>query len=149
MEQQTVIQKIQIPYKYTSGQALLRFFRGLIKQQIWASCCGSCGRVHVPPTEFCGRCWQSISDWQELPAKGELISYTTRQFSLDTSFTKSPKAFGLIKLEGADTSFVHLIAEVEAQKLFTVKRVEAIWREKRKGSIFDIAYFVPADSKFA
>jgi len=115
---------------------MARFLTGLAERHLWATRCESCGRVYVPPLGFCGRCWREITEWRELPAEGELVSYTVRP-------TEPPQILGLIRLDGADTQLVHRLGEVEPKELEHVRRVRAVWREDRTGSILDIAYFAP------
>jgi uncharacterized OB-fold protein len=130
-------QKIRIPFRYTAGQALTRFLLGLAERQIWATRCSQCGRVYLPPLSFCGRCWQQITEWHELPPEGELVSYTLRPKGA------SGEMLGLIRLEGADTLLVHWLGEVGPDQLEQVARVRAVWSNEPKGGILDIAYFAP------
>ncbi len=133
-----VRQKIRIPFQYTTGRALTRFLQGLAERRIWATRCDGCGRIYVPPLGFCGRCWQPITEWRELPPHGELLSYTVRP-------GEPPTILGLIRLEGADTQLVHYLGEVSEDELERVTRVRVVWNEDRTGSIRDIAYFAPAE----
>jgi len=133
MGEWVVRQKIRIPFRYTAGRAMTRFLEGLAQQRVWATRCEGCGRVYVPPLGFCGRCWREIAEWLELPAEGELVSYTIRP----------PTILGLIRLDGADTYLVHRVGGVEPTEVERVRRVRAVWREDRTGSILDIAYFAP------
>ncbi|GBC81808.1 hypothetical protein HRbin10_00920 [bacterium HR10] len=136
MSEWIVRQKIRIPFQYTTGRALTRFLTGLAECRIWATRCAECARVYVPPRSFCGRCWREITEWRELPAEGEVMSYTVRP-------ADPPLILGLIRLDGADTALVHRLGEVEPEELERVVRVRAVWREDRTGSILDIAYFAP------
>jgi uncharacterized OB-fold protein len=56
---------------------------------------------------------------------------------------KAPFAYALIKLDGADTGFLHVLGEVDPGKIREGMRVEAVFAEERKGSPLDIAYFRP------
>lgn len=144
MSEWIVKQRIQIPFRYTTGRALTRFLEGLQERRIWASHCDSCDRVTVPPLSFCGRCWRKIENWRELPAEGELLSYTFTEIPLPELPDRSPIIFGLIRLDGADSHLVHLIDEVDPSELANVTRVRAVWRGERRGSILDISHFAPA-----
>jgi len=48
--------------------------------------------------------------------------------------------------DGADTGLAHLVAEYREGELRSGLRVEAVFREERKGDILDICYFRPARS---
>jgi uncharacterized OB-fold protein len=54
---------------------------------------------------------------------------------------KAPYTNGLIKLDGADTGFMHFVDETDIQKLLAKPRVEAVFAEERKGYPTDIDYF--------
>ncbi|MCS6817410.1 MAG: Zn-ribbon domain-containing OB-fold protein [Blastocatellia bacterium] len=136
MSEWVVHQRIRIPFEYTAGRTISRFLMGLAERRIWATRCGECGRVYVPPLGFCGRCWREIAEWRELPDEGELVSYTVRPI-------EPPVILGLIRLDGADTHLVHRLGEVEPTELEQVVRVRAVWRQERTGSILDIVYFAP------
>lgn len=49
----------------------------------------------------------------------------------------------LIRLEGADSLFVHCLGDHTQAHLKEGQPVAAVWREQRKGSILDIIYFKP------
>ncbi len=136
MREWVVRQKIRIPFQYTAGRALTRFLLGLAECRVWATRCDGCARVYVPPRGFCGRCWREIARWEEVPAEGELMSYAVRP-------TEPPVILGLIRLDGADSALVHYLGGVAPAELERVRRVRAVWREDRTGSILDIAYFAP------
>jgi len=56
---------------------------------------------------------------------------------------KTPFAYGIIKLDGAGTGFAHIIGEVSPKDLRIGMRVQAVFKDKRVGSILDIKYFKP------
>jgi uncharacterized OB-fold protein len=57
--------------------------------------------------------------------------------------TEPPLVYGIVQLDGADNGFVHLLGGVETEQLRIGMRVEAVFKEERKGSILDIKYFRP------
>jgi uncharacterized OB-fold protein len=54
-----------------------------------------------------------------------------------------PFAYGIIRLDRADTNFVHLIGGCEVDKIRNGMRLEAVFAENRDAGILDIAYFRP------
>ena len=52
-----------------------------------------------------------------------------------------PYGYGRIKLDGADSEFLHFLEESDIEKLKVGMRVEAVFEEKRTGSFRDIKYF--------
>ncbi len=79
----------------------------------------------------------------ELSDKGTLLSYTVVNYSEPYQPTTPPIIYGIIKLDGADTGFTHLLGEVDAEKLRIGMRVQAVFKEKREANIRDIKYFKP------
>jgi uncharacterized OB-fold protein len=56
-----------------------------------------------------------------------------------------PIVHAIIQLDGADTGLVHMLGEVEPEKLSIGMRVQAVFKPKkdRVASILDIKYFKP------
>ena len=55
-----------------------------------------------------------------------------------------PFAYALIRLDGADTSFLHAVDAGSEDSMKTGMRVRVRWAEESAGSILDIACFEPA-----
>ena len=56
----------------------------------------------------------------------------------------------MIRLDGTDVNFLHLIGGFDMSDLDTVRkkvkngmRVKAVWKKEKKGHILDIKYFTP------
>jgi hypothetical protein len=126
----SVRQRIEIPFQYTAGPAVTRFLQGLTDQKIVASVCSKCGRRSVPPLSFCGRCWQPVTEFRELTGTGQLLSYSS----------SADRTFGLIHLDGADSSFLHWVV-ADGGRLKIGSPVEPVWRSERSASILDIEHF--------
>ena len=54
-------------------------------------------------------------------------------------------AYAIIKLDGAGTGFLHVLGEVDLEKIKEGMRVKAVFAEERVGLPTDIAYFKPID----
>jgi hypothetical protein len=54
-----------------------------------------------------------------------------------------PIIYGIIQLDGADTGLLHMLGEVDLEQLKIGMRLQAVFQEKRVGSILDIKYFKP------
>jgi uncharacterized OB-fold protein len=104
------------------------------------------GRVLVPPLEYDPDTGESVVDgFVDVASTGTIetaawISEPLRKHPLQTPF-----AWVLVKLDGADTAFLHAL---DASKEQAVKgaRVQIRWRaaDDRKGHISDIECFEPA-----
>lgn len=137
--------RIAMPYRYFPGSVASRFFVELRDhQKIFGIRCTTCDIVYVPPEATCGRCFEQLEEWIEVGTQGFLETYTLTHYQLPIHPGPVPLMHGLIKLDGADTGFVHLLGEVNLQSIKIGMRMEAVFKEKREGTILDILYFRPA-----
>ena len=138
----TLRQKIEIPYNYVAGRAVTRFLLGLKEKVFCASVCGSCGRKNVLPLSFCGRCWKPIDRYEAVGPLGTLESFASVPGGVpELPQIAGPVIYGLIRLDGADTLLAHVVTADAEAEIHCGARVEAVWREKRSGSILDVAAF--------
>jgi hypothetical protein len=84
-----------------------------------------------------------MDQWVEVSHEGTLMSYTMVYQSEPSHPVKTPFAYGIIKLDGADTGFAHIIGEVNPKDLKIGMKVKAVFKDKRVGSILDISHFKP------
>ncbi len=140
----SIVTKLEVPYIHSAGVAGSRFLIELRdNQKITGTRCGSCNRVHVPAMSICDQCFKPVNEWVELAGKGTLASYAVVHKSEQAHPVPAPFAYGIIKLDGADTALCHLLGEVALDKIEMGMRVEPVFRDERKGSILDIRYFKP------
>lgn len=137
------------PTVYYVGKFRTKFFEELRdNKKIFGVRCAECDRVYVPPRATCPQCFNSLSEWRAVGNQGVLLTYSTIHY--DTRIQaiqpkKPPYTYGIIKLDGADTGFLHFIDEYEVhgRDLRIGARVEAVFKEVRTGSILDIVHFRP------
>lgn len=147
---------VNLTFNYAAGEAASRFLIALRdEKRIYGTRCPRCGRVLVPARSFCSRCYTDTSEWVEVGPRGTLIAYTPfpQPCSGDRKSADPllPKGEGrrenyglaLIHLDGADTNILHLLSATLLNSLAAGTRVEAVFAEKRSGSVLDIAYFRP------
>ena len=79
----------------------------------------------------------------ELSGKGTVDTFTVVRKGNAIQPMKAPFVYALIRLDGADTGFLHLLGEVDPESVKEGMRVEAVFAEERIGSPLDIAYFRP------
>ncbi|NIQ39232.1 MAG: DNA-binding protein [Proteobacteria bacterium] len=136
--------RIKVPYTWSVGETGSRFLTELRDHgKILGTKCTECGVVYLPPRKHCGRCFSETLRWIELGLEGTLVTHTVVRYSSSVMPMKSPFAYGIILLDGADTGLVHLLGEVKFDDIRTGMRVEAVLREERIGDIMDIKYFRP------
>lgn len=140
--------RLAMPYRYFPGPIPTRFFLALKDEaRIWGIRCSRCRTVYVPPEPTCGKCFSKLEEWVEVGKEGILQGYTVTRYSLPVHPVPAPVIYGLIKLDRADTALLHLLGEVQANDLQMGMRVEAVFREPRRGNILDIGYFRPLQKK--
>ena len=137
-------QDITVPYVYSMGAIGSRFFVELRdNKKIMAIKCPQCNRVYVPPRLTCARCFVNMEEWVELDGKGALLTYTMVNYPLPIHPVEAPFAYGVIKLDGADTGLTHMLGEVDFADIKIGMRLEPVFKENREGDILDIKYFRP------
>ncbi|MBM3156803.1 MAG: Zn-ribbon domain-containing OB-fold protein [Chloroflexi bacterium] len=105
--------------------------------------CPTCKKIYVPPRTHCPTCFARMSEWVNLSGKGTLETFTVVRYQEPYMPKEAPYAYGVIKLDGADTGIVHMIGGVDLDKIKVGTKMEPVFREQREGSILDIEYFKP------
>ena len=144
VEALTLKGQIKVPYTWSVGEVGSRFLVALRdEKQIIGNQCSECNTVYVPPRKNCGTCFREIGEdeWVELGPEGIVTAYTIVRYDYPVQPTKAPFAYVIIKLDGADVGFVHIIKE-DLDKLKNGVRVTAKFKEDRTGHILDIDSFV-------
>ncbi|MEM1538108.1 MAG: Zn-ribbon domain-containing OB-fold protein [Candidatus Nezhaarchaeales archaeon] len=142
--------ELKLPFRWSMGPVATRFFEEFKNKRIMGTRCPKCRRVLVPARMFCPRCFVDTTEWVEVSDKGTIRTFTIITFSFTGQVRKPPYIVGVIDLDGADVGFTHFIGGVDlsdlekaAREIKPGMRVQAVWREDRKGEILDIDYFKP------
>ncbi len=131
-------------FTYDAGAIRSKFLIGLRDQQkVMGIKCPNCGTVYVPARTTCDKCFVNMSDFVEVSNEGTLTTFSVINTAQDYYPAKTPFVYGIVKLDGADTGLVHLIGEVDPEKVKTGMRVKAVFNENRTAHINDIKYFKP------
>jgi uncharacterized OB-fold protein len=139
---------LAFPYTRSTGATLGRFFAGLCERRIIGRRAAD-GRVFVPPLEHDARSGEPLGDWVEVSPLGTVETHTWIEQPLPTHPRQKPFAYALVKLDGADTPFLHIVDAPTREAVFTGLRVRACWAEQRSGHIRDLAGFEPLTGDFA
>jgi uncharacterized protein len=101
----------------------------------------------MPARQSCSRCFKDASEWVEVGPAGTVETFTITRYKVphlpDT--VEPPTIFALIKLDGADTAFIHRLREIAHDQVKTGLRVQAVFAEVPQGNILDIDYFKPLE----
>jgi uncharacterized protein len=137
--------RIHVPYTWWAGETAGAFFTALRDgKNIMGRRCPKCGKTHVPPRKVCPICFEDGMEWVEVSSQGVLESFTVVRRQLASLPRKVPVVFGLIRLDGADTSVLHYVEAGNHQEIKIGMRLMAKFSDQRNGSINDIACFIPA-----
>jgi len=133
-------------YRYAVGQYGARFFTELRDHaRLMGVRCPECGRVYVPPRPVCGICYRELHEWVEVGPEGTIVGWTVVRIPFIDPMTGEqrpvPYGFAIIRLDGASTSLYHFLDETDERRIRVGRRVRAVFREKREGSLRDILHF--------
>lgn len=137
---------IAIPYKWVTGRAVGEFLGELRDHgRILGGRCGACGRVSAPPQNVCGRCFRKVEEMVPLSGEGRLVSWTVVRHPIMGAPLDPPYAIGAVRLDGADTEFLHLIRTDALDRLAAGQRMRAIFAppRSREGVLLDMLGFEP------
>jgi len=149
-EYRTLKTEVRFPYEVAYGATWTRFFEGLKDKKIYGTRCKECKRVLVPARSFCPRCFVTTDEWVEVKEEGTLVAWCYTNYRYFGMPIEPPFVTGLIRLDGTDVNFLHLIGGFDLSNFEEVSKtlrngikVKAVWSEERRGHILDIRYFEP------
>jgi uncharacterized protein len=135
----TTSHTVEFPYTRSVGPIIGAFLDGLQQGKILGS--RAAGRTLVPALEWDPNTGAPAEpDLVEVGPEGEITSWTWVAEPLATHPLDTPFAFALIKMDGADTSMVHVV-DASRDDVRTGARVRPRWRDDREGHIRDIEAF--------
>ena len=137
--------KLALPYSYFAGKVGSKFLIAIRdEKKIIGIKCNTCNKVFVPPRQTCDLCMEDIRDnWVDVQNTGEVLNYTVIRYADKHLPKKPPYVLALIKLDGADTSMVHVVEGVDVSEVKTGLRVQAVFADETTNTIMDIDHFEP------
>ena len=141
----TVEGKLALPYTYFAGKLGSRFITTIRDQKkIMGVKCPACNRVYIPPRQTCERDMTDLRDaWVDLKNTGEVVNFTVVRYNDRHLPRKAPFVLAMIKLDGADTPFAHILEGIEPDSVKIGMRVEAVFAKQTTNTILDIDHFQP------
>ena len=127
-------------YKRSSGPVMSEFFEALGQQKILGTK-SSAGKVFSPAAEFDPETNEPLKEMVEVGPGGVVESFSWIEHPQHHHLIKEPFAFALIKLDGADTSMLHMVTQCNETDLSIGSRVKANWSEIQEQRITDIKFF--------
>ncbi|HQL82491.1 MAG TPA: 3-keto-5-aminohexanoate cleavage protein, partial [Spirochaetota bacterium] len=138
--------KMALPYTYFAGRVGSKFITTIRDQKkIMGVKCPACGIVYLPPRQVCDKDFTDIRDnWVEVGKEGTVTNFTVVRYDDKHLPRKAPFVLALVKLEGADTPFMHIVEECPIDNVKIGMKVEAVFADKTTSTILDIDHFKPA-----
>jgi uncharacterized OB-fold protein len=138
---------VQLDYLYSAGQAASRFLRALADGKLIGQRCPVDGKVYFPTRGACPEHGvPTEGELVEVKDKGTIVSYSIVRVPSENLQVELPFAAVTILLDGADSTFTHVLSESRLEDVHMGMRVQAVWqpREQWTTSMRNIKYFKPA-----
>lgn len=135
---------LEYAYRRSTGPIIGRFLGSLKAGRIEGVRAPS-GKVIVPPLEYDPETGESCDEWVDVADAGVVTTWSWVAQPRATHPLKTPFAFALIQLDGADTALLHAVDAPGPDHLRTGARVRARWAKERVGFITDIECFEVID----
>ena len=137
--------KLALPYTYFAGRVGSKFLTTIRdEKKIMGIKCNKCNKVFVPPRQTCDVCMQDIRDnWVDVQNTGEVTNFTVVRYDDKHLPKKAPYVLAMIKLDGADTSLVHVVEGIDLDKAKIGMKVQAVFADETTSTIMDIDHFAP------
>jgi uncharacterized OB-fold protein len=138
---------LEYPYVRSTGPTIGSFLTGL-RDGVIVGTTGSGGRVIVPPTEYDPETSEDTTGTVEVGPGGTVTTWSWVSTPRFDAPLDRPFAWALVKLDGADTSLLHVVDAPGPDAMVTGMRVTAqfVPDGERTGSIKDLCCFVPEEA---
>ena len=135
--------ELSVSFRYTPGVGNTAFFEALRDRGVFlGSRCDDCAVTYLPARIFCERCLAELDPTVECGPEGEVVSWSIARRDVDDGELERPVTYGLVRLDGADTVFLHRL--LDGNEPAIGMRVRVVLAQQRDGSILDVEGFEPA-----
>ncbi|MET7621851.1 OB-fold domain-containing protein [Streptomyces sp. NPDC005408] len=139
---------VEFPFTRSLGPVQSAFLTGLRERTV-LGVKTSDGTVLVPPVEYDPVTADEIRDLVEVADTGTVTTWAWNPAPRRDQPLDAPFAWVLVRLDGADTSLLHVLDAPGPDAVRSGMRVRIRWAEERTGAITDIACFEPYESERA
>ena len=131
---------LEYPFNRTTGPVIGAYVAALGSGKI-VGIKGSDGRVICPPVEYDPRNGDPLTDLVMVGTSGTVTSWSWSGTPREGQTLKTEHALALIKLDGADTSMMHVVDVVSPDDISVGARVQARFSDERSGTFDDLICF--------
>jgi len=137
--------KMALPNQYFAGRVGSKFIISLRDEnKILGVKCNTCNKVYVPPREYCEKCLEKLDEnWIELGGEGVITNYTIVNYNDKHLPRRAPYILAMIKVDGADTPFAHIVEGIAPEDVKIGMRVKAFFADNTTNTILDLDHFEP------
>jgi uncharacterized OB-fold protein len=142
-----VLTPVQLDYLYSAGQAASRFLRAIADGKLIGQRCPVDGKVYFPTRGACPEHGvPTAGEIVPVADRGTIVSYSIVRVPSENLQVELPFAATTILLDGADSTFTHVLSECKLEEVHMGMRVQAVWqpRETWTTSMRNIKYFKPS-----
>lgn len=141
--------ELHAEFAWDTGVGIGSYLAALKDGIILGAYCSTCRKTVVPPRTVCEFCFRPMNHYVPLRDTGRIMTFSLCYVTWDVQRIKEPLIPAVIEIEGASPKhgILHLVNEVDPQKVKIGMRVQAVWKpaSQRQGAITDIRYFKPVE----
>lgn len=147
-------------YKWKAPKGYLDEFVAMLKEKkILGSLCKGCGRVYVPPREFCSRCFEKIEEKVIVSNYGKLLAFLVSPplqkgkvmiAGMDVvamGILKEGETIilGIVQFDGTSSKMVLPVLNTKPENVRVGMKVKAVFAEEPAGRLSDLVGVEPVD----
>jgi uncharacterized protein len=134
-----------IGIQHTASLPETAYLKALKEGKLLGGRTGKDGKLYFPAREADPATGRVLDEFVELPDKGTVTTFAIINIPFPGQRIKPPYVAAYVLLDGADIPFLHLVSDIEADKVRMGMRVEAVWRPREEWDfgIDNIEYFRP------
>ncbi len=134
-----------IGIQHTASLPETAYLKALKEGKLLGGRTGKDGKLYFPAREADPATGKVLDEFVELPDKGTVTTFAIINIPFPGQRIKPPYVAAYVLLDGADIPFLHLVSDIEADKVRMGMRVEAVWRPREEWDfgIDNIEYFRP------
>ena len=138
---------LEYPFVRSVGPVIGAFLTGLRDGKV-VGIKGTGGKVIVPPTEYDPDTGEETTELVDVGPEGTVTSWSWVPHPRRKHPLSQPFAWVLVRFDGADTSFLHVLPAADPAEVTTGMRVRPEFAPvaDRVGHVKDIRHFVAADA---
>jgi uncharacterized protein len=134
-----------ISIQHTASLPETAYLKALKEGKLLGGRTGKDGKVYFPAREADPATGKVLDEFLELPDKGTVTTFAIINIPFPGQRIKPPYVAAYVLLDGADIPFLHLVSDIDADKVRMGMRVQAVWRPREEWDfgIDNIEYFRP------